>query len=147
MLEGTLTPHQERLATRRAAYAANPQPHRDRMNTYRAMNRERYRRIAREFRWRREGLCNPDGSVFTQDDYDRLFDAQGGLCALCDNPEKITPRTPTGALAADHDHASGRVRGLLCRRCNQHRVGRAEAAVSDVRVLAYLGLEVHRAVR
>lgn len=46
-------------------------------------------------------------------DYERLYDAQGGRCALC--------RWATGAtrrLSVDHDHLTGEVRGLLCRPCN-----------------------------
>jgi hypothetical protein len=46
-------------------------------------------------------------------EYARLLDAQGGHCALCLN----TPKTRR--LHVDHDHATGRVRGLLCYRCNR----------------------------
>lgn len=49
----------------------------------------------------------------TDDDYARLLAAQGGCCAICGNP----PRTRR--LHTDHDHATGRVRGLLCYRCNR----------------------------
>lgn len=46
-------------------------------------------------------------------DYAALLEAQGGHCALC-------PSTPKARrLHVDHDHASGRVRGLLCHRCNR----------------------------
>jgi hypothetical protein len=45
--------------------------------------------------------------------YARLLDAQGGHCALCPN----TPKTRR--LHVDHDHTTGRVRGLLCYRCNR----------------------------
>lgn len=47
-------------------------------------------------------------------DYDRLYEIQGGTCALC--------RRATGAtkkLAVDHDHKTGQVRGLLCGPCNK----------------------------
>lgn len=46
-------------------------------------------------------------------EYAQLYVFQGGLCALC--------RRATGSsrkLSVDHDHASGAVRGLLCRPCN-----------------------------
>jgi hypothetical protein len=48
----------------------------------------------------------------TPTEHDALFKEQHGLCALCGNP-------PTRKnLAVDHDHATGRVRGLLCQACN-----------------------------
>jgi hypothetical protein len=47
------------------------------------------------------------------DDYDRLYVAQEGRCAICRRATGKTRR-----LAVDHDHATGKVRGLLCRVCN-----------------------------
>lgn len=44
----------------------------------------------------------------TDTHYQQLLDAQNGHCALCPN----TPKTRR--LHVDHDHATGRVRGLLC---------------------------------
>lgn len=46
-------------------------------------------------------------------DYDRMLAAQGGGCAICGNPPK------TRRLDVDHDHRTGKVRGLLCHRCNR----------------------------
>src|SRR5690242_12716661 len=46
-------------------------------------------------------------------EYQRLLEAQGGHCALCPNEPK------TRRLHVDHDHKTGRVRGLLCYRCNR----------------------------
>jgi hypothetical protein len=46
-------------------------------------------------------------------DYTRLLAEQGGLCAIC----RRKPRSDR-PLFIDHDHKSGRVRGLLCGRCN-----------------------------
>jgi hypothetical protein len=43
------------------------------------------------------------------DQYRALFEAQNGLCALC---------RVRAAVDVDHDHADGRVRGLVCRACN-----------------------------
>jgi hypothetical protein len=42
-----------------------------------------------------------------------MKDAQGGLCAICQREEAVV-----GRLVIDHDHATGRVRRLLCNRCN-----------------------------
>ena len=49
----------------------------------------------------------------TLDEYDRMLEAQGGVCAICGAP----PR-PDIALHVDHDHQTGARRGLLCFRCN-----------------------------
>lgn len=47
-------------------------------------------------------------------DYQRLYDLQGGVCAGC---RRATGRARR--LAVDHDHVTGRVRGLLCSPCNR----------------------------
>ncbi|MEU9871123.1 endonuclease VII domain-containing protein [Actinomadura sp. NPDC048021] len=44
-------------------------------------------------------------------EYDKLFKAQGGVCAICSQPRKQR-------LSVDHDHKTGLVRGLCCRMCN-----------------------------
>ena len=51
-------------------------------------------------------------------DYDRQLIAQGGVCAICRQPETLRDARGPVALAVDHDHATGRVRGLLCKACN-----------------------------
>lgn len=43
-------------------------------------------------------------------EYDRLFQRQYGLCAICSHPET--------KLHMDHDHDTGMLRGLLCTTCN-----------------------------
>src|SRR5690349_19653763 len=49
----------------------------------------------------------------TPDQYKRLFDAQKGLCAICQKAEKAKKLGRTRALNVDHDHKTGKVRGLL----------------------------------
>lgn len=56
----------------------------------------------------------------TKGEYDGLFQSQNGVCAICKHPE--TKRGPDGQvtkLQVDHDHTNGRIRGLLCGRCNR----------------------------
>jgi hypothetical protein len=47
-----------------------------------------------------------------------MNDAQAGVCAICDLPERATRNGVPKRLAVDHDHATGAVRALLCSRCN-----------------------------
>jgi hypothetical protein len=84
----------------------------------------------------------------TLDDYFELERKQGGLCALCGQRPLIGKRAPgrekqPPRLYVDHDHKSGRVRGLLCHWCNTHTVaGIEKSGVSLARIAAYLQMEV-----
>ena len=51
--------------------------------------------------WRKYGL--------TDETYLAMCEQQGGRCAICHE---------IGRLMVDHDHDTGQVRELLCRRCN-----------------------------
>jgi len=53
----------------------------------------------------------------TVEEYDAMFVAQGGRCAACDSTDSGDPRFDT--FAVDHDHETGKVRGLLCAGCNR----------------------------
>ena len=52
----------------------------------------------------------------TRDDYDRMLSAQEGRCAIC-----YTDKVGRGHthFHVDHNHATGKVRGLLCDKCNR----------------------------
>lgn len=49
----------------------------------------------------------------TSDTYEIMWKSQSGLCAICGKPEP-TERD----LCVDHDHMTGKVRELLCLKCN-----------------------------
>lgn len=70
-----------------------------------AKNPDRAARVARSHALRKFGL--------TEGSYEILLTRQGGCCDICKKPEKFKKR-----LAVDHDHATGKVRGLLCQDCN-----------------------------
>lgn len=56
--------------------------------------------------------------------YAALLEAQDGRCAICQNkPAKLR-------LAVDHNHDTGEVRGLLCKRCNHNLLGGAHDSVA-----------------
>lgn len=40
------------------------------------------------------------------------------VCGICKNPETCRKDGSTRTLSVDHDHLTGKVRGLLCHRCN-----------------------------
>lgn len=51
-------------------------------------------------------------------EYWRLFEGQGGVCAICKQPETKVHKGVLSHLSVDHDHETGAVRGLLCMNCN-----------------------------
>lgn len=53
----------------------------------------------------------------TPEAYQMIFDWQDGVCFICRFPSRKR------RLAVDHDHVTGKVRGLLCRRCNRDILG------------------------
>jgi len=51
----------------------------------------------------------------TLEKYDQMLSDQRGKCAIC---ETSTPGGMSGRFHVDHCHQSGRIRGLLCTKCN-----------------------------
>lgn len=57
---------------------------------------------------KRYGICH--------NTYEELFLKQDGVCAICATSNKGVRKK---YLDVDHDHMTGKVRGLLCGRCNK----------------------------
>ena len=113
-------------------------------NARRSYRKHRLRRIADTTAWqkanpdrRREGArarreANPDQARawsrkasaklkygLTADELAALEATADGRCAICRQPEVQRRRDGgTKALAIDHNHETGEVRGLLCHGCN-----------------------------
>lgn len=80
----------------------------DGMRRWRERNPERAKSTAR-----RNGLLRRRGITVAQ--YDEMLQRQDSACAICGCSEAESTK---GVLEVDHDHESGRIRGLLCGRCN-----------------------------
>lgn len=50
----------------------------------------------------------------TVETYEKMLVDQGGVCAICKKACNTGKR-----LSVDHDHDTGKVRGILCQRCNR----------------------------
>lgn len=87
----------------KAYYAENRDAVRAKNARWAEANPEYYRAKARRPRYEAIGI--------TDDDYVRMWMAQEGRCAICGTE-------PEQRLAVDHCHRTGRIRGLLCGRCN-----------------------------
>lgn len=79
---------------------ANPEKHRDHLRRANAKS------------GRRHHLKSRFG--ITVEQFDVLFATCNGICQICDQPERRAGRR----LSLDHDHATGRLRGFICSRCN-----------------------------
>jgi hypothetical protein len=107
------------LAAKKARTALNPQANRDRVRRWQLANPERHRAKQRSYSetgqkqlWDRKSYLKRKYRM-TLEDYERMFEAQGGVCAICGEP-----RPEERTLHVDHDHETGVIRGLLCFRCN-----------------------------
>lgn len=55
-------------------------------------------------------------------EYVELLEKQGHVCAICGEPETRIHRGTLASFSVDHDHETGKIRGLLCGTCN-HGLG------------------------
>ena len=107
------------LAAKKARTALDPQANRDRVRKWQQENPDRLNAYQREYSSRPERkLADREGYLkrkygMTLADYDGMFAAQDGVCAICGEA-----RPEERALHVDHDHETGVIRGLLCFRCN-----------------------------
>lgn len=81
----------------------------------RRADRDRYAKKSHEER-RNSALISKFG--ITLGEYDEMYRKQAGLCGICRQPESALIRGIVVALAVDHCHATGKIRGLLCSNCN-----------------------------
>jgi len=51
-------------------------------------------------------------------DYDQMLEKQNGVCVICGHVETRTLKGIQTRLTVDHNHKTGKIRGLLCHSCN-----------------------------
>lgn len=100
---------------------ANKEKRREYSRKYYANNKEKWRGQRSHWtpeRWRkhaeymREYVLKRDYGI-DRKTYDEMAAKQGGVCAIC----HCEPNGK-GGLHVDHCHATGKVRSLLCAKCN-----------------------------
>ena len=57
----------------------------------------------------------------TFEEYNQMLESQNGVCAICGKEETDTDwrSDKVKQLAVDHNHETGKVRALLCGKCNK----------------------------
>lgn len=88
----------------RKRYKENPEPAKQIASRWYQNNKERVRKRGRKYTLQRHGL--------TANEYESIWKSQDGCCAVCLLPEN------GNKLDIDHNHDTGEIRGLLCRKCN-----------------------------
>jgi hypothetical protein len=99
-----------------------PEKHVEQVKRWQQKNPEKRKANAREWARRKrqdrnwafaDALRGNHG--ITAEQYQAMHDAQNGKCAICGTTES---RSRNKKLVVDHCHATERIRGLLCHRCN-----------------------------
>lgn len=94
----------ERIARHKETTYAWRARNKDKYNAYmRQKNKEAYP----EARFQRYGV--------TKEWYEKTLEEQNHSCAICKKPNQSTKRS----LAVDHEHSSGKIRGIVCYNCNR----------------------------
>lgn len=78
--------------------------------------------------------------------YQEMWERQGGKCAICRDEivHKAAFEKGRGIACVDHDHETGKVRGLLCHHCNRALGTFGDNVEGLKRALAYLeGVDEH----
>jgi len=91
--------HREELRTKRRAYGL--------------ANKEKRRAYRLEHKGRARALHLLKQYGLLEAEFNALLNQQGGQCKICGSKEWKGP-----APYVDHDHTTGRVRGILCHNCN-----------------------------
>ena len=73
---------------------------------YREEHKDNYLKYYENAKLKRHGI--------TREQYNEMYTKQEGKCAICGKHQNDSVRI----LAIDHDHITGKFRGLLCGKCN-----------------------------
>lgn len=110
-------------------YKAHPPEARARDTKWRAKHPEEWQEVKSQADLRRR----QKRTGWTPAAYRAAHAKQQGLCAICGQPERVK-----GSLAADHDHATGVPRELLCFRCNKRLTSEMDEELWLEAALAYV---------
>ena len=73
----------------------------------------------------------------TRNDMIKMYEEQNRRCFLCETDVEMFKGHAGGMI--DHDHKTGKVRGILCNRCNT-LIGTLETHKNTDKVIEYLGM-------
>lgn len=89
----------------------NNSKEKERVKAWKIRNSEKWKIV--QAKSKRKGRLR-DNFGITPEQYEEMARSQDNRCALCPNTH-----TELHRLSVDHDHKTGKVRGLLCGTCNR----------------------------
>jgi hypothetical protein len=92
--------------------------HREKVSKYRKQYRKRGGLVHEREKINQRAYKYMRNYGITQTDYDQLYVAHDGRCAICRQIETRIKNSRVKWIAVDHDHKTNEVRGLLCHQCN-----------------------------
>jgi len=103
-----------------------------------AKNPELYKALGKESQYRRSlrGYNMKRLYGVSIEQFNEMLANQNGVCKICGDTPKMKTRQ-SSRLHIDHCHKTGKVRGLLCVRCN-HMIGYLELGDLTTKGMAYL---------
>lgn len=90
----------------------------ERIKKWRKENPDKYKKQEADRRYRRRQNGSLESSRLkylygiTIEKYNQMMSDQGGVCSICALAGTVKPEKR--ALCVDHDHKTGKIRGLLC---------------------------------
>jgi hypothetical protein len=109
---------EERKQYRKEQYLKNKDKEKAAREIYYSKNKELI--LAKNKKYNKENPDKRKSAILkyeygiTLDQYNEMFKAQEGKCAICERHQNKLTRT----LCVDHDHKTNKVRALLCLTCN-----------------------------
>jgi len=120
-----------------ARYAADRENQRAKRREYYQANKENVKAQVKAYAQRNPDLIvrrNLKQYGLTLEQYQKMETDQNGLCAICGKP----PTKGRKRLSVDHNHTTGKVRQLLCGRCNT-AIGMTDESVEILhKIIDYL---------
>ncbi len=92
-------------------YIKNKEKRNKQTRVWRKSNPKRLKTIERRATLKKHGVA--------LEEYEFLLKRCGNRCVICNEKETRKNQYGITPLSVDHDHKTGKIRGLLCNRCNR----------------------------
>lgn len=121
--------NKEVIAAKRKQYV------KDNKEKVKAQNAEKYLKNKAKYQQRFRNYWFKGAYGITLNQWNEMFKRQGHKCAICSVPKESLPQRD---WCVDHDHVTGKVRGILCITCNLLLGYAKDSELNLLRAIEYL---------